>query len=104
MLPAEARHALVELTADGYLRLDVEVAAEFFPNDALVAVRNGTELWLLPLVGPQGGGLLLKQRNPRGDRAALVWESLPEERPVGVREAVWDDRHGALRVDVSMAR
>lgn len=94
----------VEFTADGYLHLDASVATEFFPTDALVAVLKGTELWLLPLVGPEGGGLLLKQRNARGDRSTLVWEVLPSDRPVGTREAVWDETRGALRVDVSIGR
>jgi hypothetical protein len=93
----------VEFTADGYLRLDADVAQTYFPSDALVAVLKGAELWLMPLVGPQGGGLFLKQRNLRGDRSALVWESLPEVAPVGQRLAVWDAAMGALRVDVSVA-
>ena len=90
----------VEITADGDLRLTAEVAARYFPADALVAVLRGDELWLLPLVGPEGGGLLLKQRNRRGDRSALIWEALPADRPVGERAAVWDGCNGALRVDV----
>jgi hypothetical protein len=94
--------AEVEFTADGYLRLDADVARRYFPDDALVAVPHGRELWLLPLVGPEGGGLLLKQRNRQGDRAALVWESLAGDRPVGTRAAVWDATSGALRVDVSI--
>jgi hydrogenase maturation protease len=93
----------VEFTEDGYLRLDVRVAERFFPTDALVALLKGSELWLMPLVGPEGGGLLLKQRNLRGDRSTLVWEALPEVAPVGNRVAVWDERMGALRVDVSAA-
>ena len=54
----------------------------------------------MPLIGPEGGGLLLKQRNARGDRSTLIWEALPENPPVGERPAVWDERSGALRVDV----
>ncbi len=92
--------ATVEFTAAGDLRLSAEVAERYFPSDSLVAVLRAHELWLMPLVGPEGGGLLLKQRNARGDRSALVWESLPPEPPVGERAAVWDDRNGALRVDV----
>ncbi len=89
----------VEFTADGSLRLTAEVAGEFFPSDALVAVPRGDELWLMPLIGPEGGGLLLKQRNPRGDRSALIWEALPPESPpVGERTAIWDAANGALRV------
>lgn len=91
----------VEFTADGSLRLSAEVAREYFPSDALVAVPRGRELWLLPLVGPQGGGLLLKQRNPRGDRSTLVWEALPQDAaPHGERSAVWDATNGALRVHI----
>lgn len=91
----------VELTDDGDLRLDVAVAAAHFPGDALVALHRGTELWLVPLVGPEGGGLLLKQRNPRGDRSALVREALPPDAPTGRRLAIWDEGNGALRVDLS---
>ena len=91
----------VEITADGDLRLTAEVAAAYFPTDSLVAVLRGTELWLMPLTGPESGGLLLKQRNTRGDRSALIWESLPDGHHLyGQREAVWDAASGALRVDV----
>lgn len=93
-------HVEVEFTEDGYLRLDADIAARFFPTDALVALLKGSELWLMPLIGPEGGGLLLKHRNSHGDRSALVWESLPTEPPVGRRAALWDERMGALRVDV----
>ena len=92
----------VEFTADGSLRLSAEVAGRHFPADALVAVPRGAELWLLPLTGPEGGGLLLKQRNRRGDRSTLIWEALetcpPDRRPTGPRPALWDDTNGALRV------
>lgn len=55
-------------------------------------------LWLIPLRGPSSGGLLLKQRNPAGDRAVLVRDVLPEGFPVGVRTAFWDDDRRALRI------
>lgn len=94
----------VELTDSGYVRLPAELAARWFPGDALVAIRRDHELWLLPLVGHQAGGILLKQRNPRGDRSALVWEALDPDTggglPAGPRSAHWDDGNGALRVDL----
>lgn len=90
----------VEITADGNLRLDAEVAERFFPADALVAVPRGAELWLMPLTGPEGGGLLLKRRNPGGDRSTLIWEALPPDAPTGRCQAVWDQGNGALRVDL----
>ena len=88
----------VEITADGYLRLDAALAASRFPSDAVAAVPREGELWLFPLRGPSSGGLLLKQRNPAGDRAVLVHEVLGAGFPVGVRAAFWDDEHKALRI------
>ncbi len=90
----------VEITADGNLRMSAEIAAEFFPASAMVAVPRGDELWLMPLVGPESGGLLLKQRNRRGDRSALIWESLPPGASIGVRPAVWDGANAAMRVSL----
>ncbi len=93
--------ASVEFTADGSVRLPADLARRYFPSDALVAVPRGNELWLMPLHSSDSGGLLLKQRNPRGDRSTLIWEALPPgASPVGRRDAVWDDTNGALRVDV----
>lgn len=90
--------AQIELTAHGYLVLAAPVARAFFPNDTLLAMPRGQELWLLPTRGPGGGGLLLKQRNPAGDRSVLVREALNDRHPVGRLPAFWDDQAGALRV------
>jgi hydrogenase maturation protease len=90
----------VEFTDDGYLRLDARLAARRFPSSAAVALVRDGQLWLLPLRGPQSGGLLLKQRNPAGDRSALVRDVLSDHIPVGIRHAVWDDDQGALRVSL----
>lgn len=96
--PTTAGDVSVEITADGYLRLDAALAASRFPSDALAAVPREGELWLFPLRGPSSGGLLLKQRNPAGDRAVLIHEVLGGGFPVGVRAAFWDDEHKALRL------
>ena len=98
--PATATAARVEFTADGYLRLDADLAAGRFPSDAVAAVPRDGELWLYPLRGPSSGGLLLKQRNPAGDRAVLIHELLSDGVPVGVRQACWDDEHKALRISL----
>lgn len=88
----------VEFTADGYVRLDADLAASRFPSNAVAAVVRDDDLWLIPLRGPRSGGLLLKQRTPAGDRATLVREVLDDRIPTGVREAFWDDAHKALRI------
>lgn len=88
----------VEFTADGYLRLDAQLAGSRFPSSAAVALVREGQLWLMPLRGPQSGGLLLKQRTPAGDRSTLIREVLADGIPVGVRPAYWDADQGALRV------
>ena len=90
--------ASVEFTADGYLRLDARLAGSRFPSSAAVALVREGQLWLLPLRGPQSGGLLLKQRNIAGDRSTLIREVLEDRIPVGVWPAFWDAEQGALRV------
>ena len=96
--PATSDEVQVELTPDGYLRLDADLAAGRFPSDAVAAVLRDEDLWLIPLRGPSSGGMLLKQRNPAGDRAVLVHEVLEPGYPTGVRAAFWDSAQKALRI------
>ncbi len=88
----------VRITPQGYLHIPATLARQHFPQDVLVALVRGRELWLLPLRGGAAGGLLLKQRNPQGDRSVLIWEVLPPDTPPGDYPAFWDARQGALRV------
>ena len=60
--------------------------------------RAPIQLWLIPLRGPRSGGLLLKQRNPAGDRSVLVRDVLGDRELSGVRRAYWDAEEGALRI------
>ena len=88
----------LELNADGYLRVSREDAANFFPEDTLLALwREGT-LVLLPTRGAAAGGLLLKQRNSHGDRSLLISEVFQFQMPTGRFTAIWDDGIGGLRV------
>ncbi len=98
--PQTAGDVTVEFTGEGYLRMDASLAASRFPSGAVAAVPRGGELWLYPLRGPSSGGLLLKQRNPAGDRAVLIHEVLADGFPVGICAACWDDEHKALRVSL----
>jgi len=93
-------HHEVEFTASGYLVLARELATSCFPSDSLLAVRRDAELWLLPTRGPAAGGMILKQRNPEGDRSVLVREVLSDASVVGRRPAIWDGTRGALRVAI----
>jgi hydrogenase maturation protease len=101
-MPLMHDQCAVELTASGYLVLEAHVAQTFFPNDTLLVMPRSRELWLLPTRGAAGGGLLLKQRNPSGDRSVLVSEVLGDQLgatvPVGRLPAFWDASQGALRV------
>lgn len=96
--PPAVESDTVELTADGYLRLGARLAAVRFPSDAATALVRDGELWLMPLRGPRSGGLLLKQRNPAGDRSVLIREVLDDRVPTGPCPARWDAAQGALRI------
>jgi hydrogenase maturation protease len=102
--PRAEREAEIEFTADGYLRLDADLAAARFPSDALVAMVRDGQLWLFPLRGPRSGGLLLKQRTPAGDRCLLIWEVLADHHPTGRYAAFWDDEQRALRIPLEPNR
>lgn len=92
----------LELASTGYLHIPAEEAVRFPTGTAIVLVR-GEELWIMPVSHPGAGGLLLKWRNTRGDRSVFVQEFLPEGVPSGIRDAVWDDRLGAIRVPLFCA-
>ncbi|CAA0130475.1 Hydrogenase 2 maturation protease [Mycolicibacterium vanbaalenii] len=102
--PASRSEVTVEFTADGYLRLSAEVAGARFPSDAVAAVVRDDVFWLIPLRGPRSGGLLLKQRNPAGDRSVLIHELLREPLLPGVFRAFWDDEQAALRIPLPRTR
>lgn len=102
--PHPSAEVTVEFTADGYLRLDAALAAGRFPSDAVAAVVRDAALWLIPLRGPRSGGLLLKQRNPAGDRSVLIREVLRDRFPAGVCAASWDDEQRALRIPLEPDR
>ncbi|MDQ0340945.1 hypothetical protein J2S00_003785 [Caldalkalibacillus uzonensis] len=87
----------IELTSTGYLHIPAEEAVRF-PTGTAIALLRGEELWLMPVSHSGAGGLLLKQRNLRGDRSVFVQELLPDGVPPGLRDAVWDDTLGALRI------
>lgn len=93
----------VIFTELGDLHLSADLAQAHFPNDVLVPIVRGGELWLMPTRGAAAGGLLLKRRNRAGDRSTLIWESLQQagaspQEVAGPRPAFWDAERGALRV------
>lgn len=88
----------LHLTDQGYLHLPADVARQFFPLDLMAVLPRHREVWLMPVRGAGSGGLILKQRNPRGDRSVLVGHLLPPGTMPGAHAGFWDDAHGALRV------
>lgn len=62
----DGRIVVPQATYDRYLR-DIH-------NAALVE-REG-QVYLMPLLGPAAGGMLLKQRNPQGDRVLQAMDFL----------------------------
>lgn len=72
-------------------------------HTAVLVEREG-QVYLMPLLGPTAGGMLLKQRNPQGDRVLMAADFLHErglgqfsdDRQFGVR---WDASVSALLID-----
>ncbi|HEY0163679.1 MAG TPA: hypothetical protein VGB69_13445 [Edaphobacter sp.] len=94
----------IDYTERGYILLPEHVARRYFPNDVLVLMVKGEELWLLPTRGAAAGGLLLKQRSASGERSLLAAPYLPEGTRAGRWLAFWDERSGALRAAFGMPR
>ncbi|MDX2194178.1 MAG: hydrogenase maturation protease [Gemmatimonadales bacterium] len=90
---------MIALTLDarGYLRVPPALARERFPADALVPLLRDDELWLFPVRGPGAGGVLLKQRSPDGERAALLVPLVDDLRP-GTWAGDWDAAAAGLRL------
>ncbi len=94
----------IDYTDRGYILLPAHAASRYFPNDVLVLMVKGEEVWLLPTRGAAAGGLLLKQRSASGDRSLLAAPYLPEDTKPGRWPAFWDERSGALRVAFRIPR
>ena len=68
--------------------------------EAVVVLRDGDDLVILPVRHAHAGGSLLKQTNLAGDRAAHVAgflrdQGFPDEREV-LRTAAWSEERAAL--------
>ncbi|GAA0615119.1 hydrogenase maturation protease [Sporichthya brevicatena] len=99
--PYERTVATVELTGNAYLRMDAQLARRYFPSGVCTGLREGSDVLLVPLHAEANGGLVLKERNPAGDRAVLLREVLGNDAPVGVFPVEWDAARGLLRIDLS---
>lgn len=88
----------VELTESGNLRVPSALAAEYLPADACLAGSDEGDLILIPLSSSANGGLVLKMRNPDGDRVVLVSEALHFQVQAGTFQVRWEEDRGALRV------
>lgn len=88
----------VELTDGGNLRVPSALAARYLPSDACLAGSDGGDLILIPLSSSANGGLVLKVRNPAGDRVVLVSEALNFHVRAGAFRVRWEEDRGALRV------
>lgn len=94
----------VELTASGSLHLDSATSERLLPSDACVASYADGVLTILPLVDAAHGGLIVKRRNPAGDRTILLSEVLgfaDLESLAGTYPLEVDAERGRLRVQLS---
>jgi len=94
----------VELTATGSLIIPADVAQTYMEgSESAMAATRGDALCVMPIRAHTVGGLIVKQRNARGDRSILVVEQLPRCDGVpawtaGERAFRWDEEEKALRI------
>lgn len=90
---------------DGRVVLSRETCEEYLRGATTAAlVERDGQAYLVPLSGPTAGGMLLKQRNARGDRVLIATDFLAErgfgrftaERALTVR---WLAEVGALLIE-----
>lgn len=102
---ADSQIATPEIAiARGNIYLSREVYDTYLPGVVSVALlaRDGTVL-IVPLIQQSAGGLLLKQRNARGDRVIHAQEffrmmDLPEDFRWRTMPAYWSQEAAALVV------
>lgn len=105
MNDADTRHASLEISfARGNFYLPREICDTYLPGVISVALllRND-EVMIVPLAGQSAGGLLLNQRNARGDRVIHAQEffrnkALPEEFELRTVPVHWSRDSAALVV------
>ena len=91
--------------ARGNFYLSREICDTYLPGVVSVAVLlRDDEIMIVPLTGQSAGGLLLKQRNARGDRVIHAQEffrakNLPEEFEPRTMPVHWSRDSAALVVD-----
>jgi hydrogenase maturation protease len=96
--------------AGGNLYLSQEICARYFAHvDAVALLARDDEVLILPLTRESAGGLLLKQRNARGDRVIHAQEffrrhELPEQGESRTLPGCWSPAQAALVLRGLMAR
>jgi len=101
--PALAAPAQIRI-ARGNLYLSRELCDAYLPNAVSVALLlRGEHILILPLQAQSAGGLLLKQRNARGDRVIHAQEflrakGLSEDPEPAASPVIWSPESAALVV------
>jgi len=102
---ADALHAPADVSvARGNFYLSREICETYLPGVLSVALLvRDEEVMIVPLIGQSVGGLLLKQRNARGDRVIHAQEffrsrNLPEELEARTVPVRWSREAAALVV------
>ncbi len=105
MNTADTASAPAEVSvARGNFYLSREICESYLPGVSSVALLvRDEEIMIVPLIQQSAGGLLLKQRNARGDRVIHAQEffrsrNLPEDFEVRSVPVRWNPRAAALVV------
>ncbi|MHB8188872.1 MAG: hypothetical protein ACYDHP_00295 [Ferrimicrobium sp.] len=77
-----------------------DVATANFVSGVITARRNGRSLDIFPVMSVANGGLLIKIRNPWGDRAVLIEEFVRDGDSISESSyrATWMKEFGCFRL------
>ncbi len=89
----------VRISEEGYLIIPNEVAKRYFNTFSISVVYQNGQLLIFP-VREESGGIILKYRNSKGDRSALIKEFLPTNFQPSEKEANWDENLKALLIKI----
>lgn len=89
----------VKINEEGYLIIPAEISEKFFNTFSISVVYKENQLIVYP-VKEEAGGIILKYRNSKGDRSALIREFLPPNFKPSEKKAIWNENLNALLINI----
>lgn len=91
---------------NGYVYIDADVHQKYFAGvDAVIMLAREGKVWIMPVYNNASGGLLMKVRYRRGDRAVAAMDFLRQDRLEDGHERIcpvsWDSGAAGLAIELN---